>query len=183
MSDPITRFRSEMGTIFEKFIRDSLGYFDEVYSECDVTNFGRKYNVSITKIDIAVRLGNYWFFIQCKFKKLKIYDDDVDLYVRECTALKNKLSNNFSYYLIYLTRIKNAEPKIGPNALSTVENAVNIYLYVKETELDGFTIPDNMKDCYTLLMKLHRHMFNITSKTNIYPTLKEWGSNDVLMAY
>ena len=40
-----------------------------------------------------------------------------------------------------------------------------------------------MPDYYTLLMKLHRHMFNITSKTNIYPTLKEWDSLDVLMAF
>jgi hypothetical protein len=183
MSDVLTQIRKKIGTTFEIFIRDSLGYFDEVYGEFAVRDFGKKYNVSITKIDVAARLGNYWFFIQCKFKKDKVNTGDVTLYVQECTALKNKLGNNFSYHLIYLTRIKNPDPYTGPNPLSTVENAVNLYLYENETELDGFTVEKNMPNYYTLLMKLHRHMFNITSKTNIYPTLKEWDSLDVLMAY
>jgi len=185
MSDNLSliQIRIMIGNTFEIFIHDSLGYFDEVYREHEIREFGKKYNISITKIDIAARLGNYWFFIQCKFTKDKVNTGAVTLYVQECTALKNKLGVNFSYHLIYLTRIKNPEPNAGPNPLSTVENAVNLYLYERETELDGFTIEKNIKDYYTLLMKLHRNMFNITSKTNIYPTLKEWNSHDTMMVY
>jgi len=183
MSDVLTKIRSMIGTKFGIFIFDSLGYSDEVYDESAIEKIGKEKNVSITTIDVAARFGNYWFFIQCKYRKESVNTHDVTIFVQQCTALKYIFGNNFSYHLIYLTRIKNPKPRTGPNPLSTVENAVNLYIYENESELDGFTVEKNMPNYYALLMKLHRYMFNITSKTNIYPTLKEWDSPDVLMAY
>ena len=172
MSDSLTQRRRYIGTTFENFICDSLGYFDEVYSETEITEKFDK----ITKIDIMARLDIYCFLIQCKYRKDPIDTDAVDAFKYQCNNLIKELNKNYKFIPIYLTRIKNT-PR------GELDDGENIYLYEKKTELDGFTIEKNIKDYYNLLMKLHHYIFNITSKTNIYPTLKEWDSLDVLMAF
>lgn len=171
MSDVLTP--SELGNTFEDFITDSLGYSDKIYNERNIRNS----YPDITTIDVLARLGDSWFLIQCKYKKNKVEANDVKAFVSDCIKLKNKLGVKYTYCPIYLTRIKNT--KGGTDALLEIDGK-NIYLYETETYINIYDIPSNADDFRKLLMQLHKY---IVKKTGIYPSLKEWGSTDVLMAY
>lgn len=171
MRDDLTA--SELGNEFEDFILNSLGNCDKVYNEKTI----RHLYPYITTIDILVRLGNYMFPIQCKFKKGKVEANDVKAFVSDCMKLKNNLEKKYIYCPVYLTRVKNTRG--GLEALSEL-NGENIYLYESEAYINMYNLSSNSKDFMTLLMKVHNY---ILSKTSIYITLKEWNSNDVLMAY
>jgi hypothetical protein len=173
MSDVLTS--KELGDLFEAFIIDSLGYCDEIYNETEI----RRMYTTITTIDILARKGNFWFLIQCKYRDDKTPLSEVKAFKIDINDLINelrKLNNNYIFIPIYLTRVINS-----PNGLEVLLNiAENIYLYPRATIINTYTLASNFKDFMTLLMKVHNY---ILSKTGISITLKEWNSNEVLMAY
>jgi hypothetical protein len=163
---------SQLGTIFEKYIAESLSFF-KIYIESQIKEF----DSSITTIDLIVYHSNYCFLIQIKYGKKKIKANEVKAFVSDCKKLISKLNKNYIYYPIYLTRIMNT--KGGIDALVEL-NGENIYLYNSEEDINIYTFAGNNKEFEKLLMKLYNFM---VMKTGYYYCLKEWGSTDVLMSY
>ena len=163
---------SQLGTVFEKYIADSLSFF-KIYIENQV----REFDSSITTIDLMVYHSNYCFLIQIKYKKIKVDANEVKAFISDCKKLISKLNKNYIYYPIYLTRVINT--KGGIDALVEL-NGENIYLYNSEEDINMYTFAANKKEFEELLMKLYNFM---VIKTGYYYCLKEFGSTDVLMSY